>query len=189
MAAVDARGKLAVAGLAVALFAAATPESRSAVGACHGFPQTPSQIGGTHFRASPVRHSVLQPGLGGTRIRLVGQVLTSACRPIGGARLDFWQADRHGAYDDAGSRLRSHQFTDTGGRYWLQTILPGPYANRTPHIHVTVHARGSRTVTTMLYFPGEHLNAQDPFFDRRLLVRLRIVKHRFVALFDFVLSR
>ena len=28
-------------------------------------------------------------------------------------------------------------------------------------------------MTTMLYFPGEHLNAQDPFFDRRLLVRLR----------------
>ena len=28
-----------------------------------------------------------------------------------------------------------------------------------------------------------------PFFDRRLLVRLRIVKHHFVALFDFVLSR
>lgn len=189
MAAVDARGKLAVAGLAVALFAAGAPESQSAVRSCGGFPPTPSQIGGTHFRASPLRHSVLEPGLGGTQIRLAGQVLTAACRPIAGARLDFWQADRRGAYDDTGSRLRSHQFTDGKGRYWLQTILPGPYANRTPHIHVTVHARGSRPVTTMLYFPGEHLNAQDPFFDRRLLVRLRIVRHRFVALFDFVLSR
>jgi hypothetical protein len=33
------------------------------------------------------------------------------------------------------------------------------------------------------------LNAHDPFFDRRFLVRHRIVKHRFQARFDFVLGR
>ena len=37
--------------------------------------------------------------------------------------------------------------------------------------------------------PGVALNAHDPFFDRRLLVRLRIVKHLFQARFDFVLRR
>ncbi|HEX9092832.1 MAG TPA: intradiol ring-cleavage dioxygenase [Coriobacteriia bacterium] len=189
MAAVNARGKLAVAALAVALAAVTAGVSESAVAGCDGFPVTPSQIGGTHFRASPLRHSVLEAGLAGTRIRLEGVVLTSACKPIAGSRLDFWQADRKGAYDDQGTRLRSHQFTDAVGRYWLQTIVPGPYANRAPHLHVTVHARAKRPVTTMLYFPGEHLNAQDPFFDRRLLVRLRLVDHRFVAHFDFVLSR
>jgi protocatechuate 3,4-dioxygenase beta subunit len=116
-------------------------------------------------------------------------VLTSGCRAVAGARVDFWQADASGAYDDTGVRLRSHQFTDVSGHYWLQTILPGPYANRTRHIHVTVRARGQRTVTTMLYFPGVALNAHDPFFDRRLLVRLSLVKHRFQARFDFVLGR
>jgi len=50
-----------------------------------------------------------------------------------------------------------------------------------------VHARGLRAVTTMLYFPGVALNAHDPFFDRRLLVRLSLIKHRFLARFDFVL--
>jgi hypothetical protein len=54
---------------------------------------------------------------------------------------------------------------------------------------VTVRARGERTVTTMLYFPGVALNAHDPFIDRRLIVRLRIAKHRFLARFDFVLGR
>ncbi len=109
---------------------------------------------------------------------------------IGGThRVDFWQADQSGAYDDTGVRLRSHQFTDARGHYWLQTILPGPYANRTRHLHVTVRARGERTVTTMLYFPGVALNAHDPFFDRRLLVRLRVVKHTFQARFDFVVRR
>jgi protocatechuate 3,4-dioxygenase beta subunit len=91
--------------------------------------------------------------------------------------------------ESARIRKKRKRFTVAAGRYWLQTILPGPYANRAPHIHVTVHARAKHPVTTMLYFPGEHLNARDPFFDRRLLVRLRLVDHRFVAHFDFVLSR
>jgi protocatechuate 3,4-dioxygenase beta subunit len=107
---------------------------------------------------------------------------------VRGARVDFWQADENGVYDDKGTRLRSHQFTDARGRYWLQTILPGPYANRTRHLHVTVRARGEHTLTTMLYFPGVALNAHDPFIDRHLIVRLRLEKHRFLARFDFILG-
>lgn len=185
----DLRPSVAVGVLAVALFGAVAASSPAAATACNGFALTPGQIGGTHFKASPVRHSELGPGIHGTQIILSGYVLTSGCRAVRGARVDFWQADENGAYDDTGVRLRSHQFTDGRGRYWLQTILPGPYANRTRHLHVTVRARGERTVTTMLYFPGVALNAHDPFIDRRLIVRLRIAKHRFLARFDFVLER
>jgi protocatechuate 3,4-dioxygenase beta subunit len=183
------RSKLVILG-AVLAFAAlpGTGRARSAVTGCNGFVHTPGQIGGTHFKSSPARHSELWPGIRGTQIVLSGYVFTSACRPVGGARIDFWQADESGAYDDSGTRLRSHQFTNGQGHYWLQTILPGPYANRTRHLHVTVRVHGERAVTTMLYFPGVLLNAKDPFFDKRLLVRLRIVKHRFQARFDFVLS-
>ena len=174
--------------LVLAICAAVASSAPAATVACNGFSLTPEQIGGTHFKASPVRHSELRPGIHGTRITLSGYVLTSACRAIRGARVDFWQADENGVYDDKGVRLRSHQFTNDRGRYWLQTILPGPYANRTRHLHVTVRARGERSVTTMLYFPGVALNAHDPFIDRRLIVRLRIAKHRFLARFDFVLG-
>jgi len=185
----DLRSSFVAACLAGVL-SAAVPASPSAAGAaCSGFGITPGQIGGTHFKPSPMRHSVIVAGTRGTRITLSGYVLTSGCRAISGARIDFWQADESGAYDDTGVRLRSHQFTDPRGHYWLDTILPGPYANRTRHVHVTVRARGERAVTTMLYFPGVALNAHDPFFDRRLLVRLRIVKHLFQARFDFVLRR
>jgi len=184
----DSRSSVVVGVLAVALCAAVATSSPAATTACNGFGLTPGQIGGTHFKASPVRHSVLEPGIRGTRITLSGYVLTSACRAVRGARVDFWQADESGVYDDTGVRLRSHQFTNDRGHYWLQTILPGPYANRTRHLHVTVRARGERTVTTMLYFPGVALNAHDPFIDRRLIVRLRIAKHQFLARFDFVLG-
>jgi protocatechuate 3,4-dioxygenase beta subunit len=185
----DLRQSVPVGVLALALFGSVAASSPAAAAGCNGFVLTPGQIGGTHFKASPARHSELGPGIHGTQITLSGYVLTSGCRAVRGARVDFWQADENGAYDDTGVRLRSHQFTDARGHYWLQTILPGPYANRTRHLHVTVRARGERTVTTMLYFPGVALNAHDPFIDRRLIVQLRIAKHRFLARFDFVLGR
>jgi len=184
----DTRPSVVVGLLAVAFCAAGAASSPAATATCNGFGLTRGQIGGTHFKASPVRHSVLGPGIQGTRITLSGYVLTNRCRAVHGARVDFWQADKNGVYDDKGTRLRSHQFTDGRGRYWLETILPGPYANRTRHLHVTVRARGERTVTTMLYFPGVALNAHDPFIDRHLIVRLRLVKHRFLARFDFILG-
>jgi protocatechuate 3,4-dioxygenase beta subunit len=181
-------GKLVLLAAALLLLAPGTGSARSVVTACNGFVRTPGQIGGTHFRASPLRHSELSAGIKGTKIVLSGYVFASTCKPVRGARIDFWQADESGVYDDTGTRFRSHQFTSDRGHYWLQTILPGPYANRTRHLHVTVRVHGERAVTTMLYFPGVSLNASDPFFDKRLLVRLRIVKHTFQARFDFVLS-
>jgi hydrogenase/urease accessory protein HupE len=102
----DLRPSVVAACFGVALAAPVAASSPAAVAACNGFGLTPGQIGGTHLKSSPVRHSVLVGGIQGTRT-LSGYVLT--------------------------------------------------------------------------------LNAHDPFFDRRLLVRLRIVKHRFQARFDFVL--
>ena len=174
-------------GSGLALFAAAATATQAAAPHCDGFPQTPGQIGGVHFRPSPLRRNVVYPGLAGTRLTLEGQVLSTACTPVRHARLDFWQADSHGRYDDTGSRLRSHQFTDARGRFRLETIVPGPYPGRTPHVHVKVRAPGQPTLTTELYFPGASYNDRDPYFDRRLLVHLSEVRKRFVARFDFVL--
>ena len=50
-----------------------------------------------------------------------------------------------------------------------------------------VNVPGTPTLTTELYFPGASYNTRDPYFDRRLLVRLSEVRKRFVARFDFVL--
>jgi protocatechuate 3,4-dioxygenase beta subunit len=186
----SARARLVVLAVLVsglALAAATQTAARTSASQCDGFPQTPGQIGGIHFRPSPLRRSVVYPGLAGTRITLEGLVLTTACKPVRRARLDFWQADSHGHYDDTGFRLRSHQFTDPNGRFLLQTIVPGPYPGRTPHVHVKVRAPGQPTLTTELYFPGASYNNRDPYFDRRLLLRISEAKKRLVARFDFVL--
>jgi protocatechuate 3,4-dioxygenase beta subunit len=134
---------------------------------CDGFSQTPGQIGGIHFRPSPLRRNVVFPKLGGTRLTLAGLVLATTCIPVRHARLDFLAGGctatlrRH--------RLSSPQSSVHGadGRYSLETIVPGPYPGRTPHIHVKVNAPGKPTLTTELYFPGASYNNRDPYFDRR----------------------
>jgi protocatechuate 3,4-dioxygenase beta subunit len=166
----------------------AVESPRSAVTACNRFQPVPAQTEGPYFKAgSPLRRSLVRPGMAGTRLTLSGFVLTAACKPVRRARLDFWQAGAGGAYDNEGFRLRGHQFTNARGAYRLETVLPGLYEGRTRHIHVKVRAPGRGVLTTQLYFPNTSQNAQDGSFDRRLIVRMRAVGSRRVARFDFVL--
>ena len=102
---------------------------------------TPPQTAGPFFKpSSPRRASLIEPGMAGTRIVVAGSVLATDCRPIPGALVDFWHADNRGEYDNAGFRLRGHQFADELGRYRLETIVPGLYPGRTRHFHVRVQA-------------------------------------------------
>src|SRR5438128_11368107 len=127
---------------------------------------TPAQTEGPYFKpGSPARTSLIESGMSGTRLVLSGRVLTLACAPVAGARLDFWQADAGGTYDNAGYRLRGNQTTGSDGRYALGTVVPGEYPGRTEHIHVKVQRAGTVTLTTQLYFPGVARNQQDSIFD------------------------
>lgn len=151
---------------------------------------TPAQTAGPYFKPnSPERTSLLEPGLAGTRLVLEGAVLTTDCRPVPRARLDFWQADARGRYDNEGHTLRGHQLTDAEGRYRLETVLPGLYPGRTRHIHVKVQAPSRPVLTTQLYFPGKPVNQRDGIFDPVLVVSLRAADGGQRARFDFVLAR
>jgi protocatechuate 3,4-dioxygenase beta subunit len=122
---------------------------------CTGLTQ--AQTEGPYYKAdTPQRSSLLEEGMQGTRLTLVGYVLDQNCQPLPNAWLDFWQADTNGEYDNAGYRLRGHQFTDAQGRYYLETILPGLYSSRPiEHIHVKVRPEGGQEITSQLYFPGQ----------------------------------
>jgi protocatechuate 3,4-dioxygenase beta subunit len=117
---------------------------------------TQSQTEGPYYKPdTPERHSLLEEGMPGTRLILVGYVLDQNCQPLPNAWLDFWQADANGEYDNAGYRLRGHQFSDSQGRFYLETILPGLYSSRPiEHIHVKVQPEGGEVVTSQLYFPA-----------------------------------
>jgi protocatechuate 3,4-dioxygenase beta subunit len=124
----------------------------------------------------------------GRRIVIEGSVLTTDCRPISRALVDFWQADDRGEYDNAGYRLRGHQFTDDAGRYRLETIVPGHYPGRTRHLHVKVQAPNGPVLTTQLYFPDEPANQRDGIFTPELVMKVRDVDAGKLATFDFVLQ-
>ena len=163
-------------------------------------PQTPAcqdndeatlpQTEGPFFKtSSPERVELLEAGMAGQPIELVGFVLTRGCKPLAGALLDFWQADDKGRYDNSGFRLRGHQFSDADGRYRLRSIVPGAYVGRTRHIHVKVQPRGGRVLTTQLYFPGEAKNRSDGLFRTELLVRTTKNEGWLAGRFDFVVGQ
>jgi protocatechuate 3,4-dioxygenase beta subunit len=158
-------------------------------------PPTPAQTEGPYYvRNSPRRHVLLGDPRAGNRIVLTGFVLTRSCRPIRGAIVDVWQADARGSYDNVGFNLRGHEFTDEQGRYWFETVFPGGYPGRTPHIHVKAQAPGRHPLTTQLYFPNEGCNANDSMFKQALLLSIaqasnaRSEEPARVGRFDFVLD-
>lgn len=150
---------------------------------------TPAQTEGPFFTPnSPERTSLLETGVTGTPMRLTGLVLATDCQPIAGALVDFWHADDAGVYDNAGYKLRGHQFTAADGRYTLETIVPGLYPGRTRHFHVKVQAANEPVLTTQLYFPDEPDNARDGIFSPALLIAVQASDTGQAGQFDFVLE-
>ena len=128
-----------------------------------------AQTEGPYYKAgSPERNSLLEEGMTGTRMVLVGYVVDQNCNPLPNAWLDFWQADASGEYDNANYRLRGHQYADSQGRYYLETILPGLYASRPiEHIHVKVQPDGGEVVTSQLYFPNQPVDGLTVTIEER----------------------
>jgi protocatechuate 3,4-dioxygenase beta subunit len=149
--------------------------------ACTGLTQ--AQTEGPYYKANtPERNSLIEERMQGTRLILVGYVLDQNCQPLLNAWLDFWQADANGTYDNAGYRLRGHQFTDAQGRYYLETILPGLYSSRPiEHIHVKVQPEGGQVITSQLYFPQQPVEG--------LTVTLEDRGDHMVGYFNFVIQR
>ena len=167
---------------------AVSPQTPASIRACGGTP-TPFQTEGPFYKSgSPERTSLREAGLAGMPLTVTGYVFSTTCQPIAHAWLDFWHADSNGNYDNAGFRLRGHQFTDAQGRYSLEAIVPGEYPGRTRHIHVKVQAPGQPALTTQLYFPGEPRNDSDGIFSPELLMHVQNTPNGQLATFNFVLT-
>jgi catechol 1,2-dioxygenase len=114
-----------------------------------------------------------RPGEKGERLLITGRVLSAGGTPLPGAMLDVWQADADGLYSGfsqiPAGMLRGKVITDTGGRFELRTIAPGPYMVphdgpfgrllaacgwhpwRPAHIHLIVSADEHEQLITQLY--------------------------------------
>lgn len=124
---------------AAALLALGGPTASTAP-ACP--PTRPDALGPFYEPGAPVRSRV------GTGYVLRGRVLTTRCRAISRARIEFWLVNPRGQYDDA---HRATVVARRDGRYRFESNRPVAYESRPPHIHVRVTARGFRTLVTQHY--------------------------------------
>ncbi len=143
---------------------------------------------GPYYKANPPQNATLRTsGVAGTALTLTGYVVSTSCRPIAGAKLDFWQADGNGTYDNSGYTLRGWQLTDANGAYRLETVIPGLYPGRTEHIHFKVTVNG-KTYTSQLFFPGVSQNEGDSIYSSRMLVTLNTAASPATGTFTFVVN-
>lgn len=114
----------------------------------------------------------------GQVIEVSGRILDLKGNPIGGARIELWQANAAGRYDhpsdpaiaplDPHFQSYAELSSDAQGGWRITTVKPGgydsPIGHRPPHIHFDVRGRTHRNVA-QLYFPEEAAgNAKDTLF-------------------------
>ncbi len=111
-------------------------------------PTAPDAEGPFYKPNAPERSSIGRGLVISGIVRTVG-----SCAHIPGARIEWWQANPQGRYDEA---HRASQAADREGKYRFETSFPGVYPGRPPHLHVKVSAPGHRPLTTQLYpKPGQ----------------------------------
>jgi protocatechuate 3,4-dioxygenase beta subunit len=154
--------------------------------------ETAANIEGPYYKPDAPERAVLADGrTPGVPLSVAGRVLGADCRPVPGARLEIWQANSEGAYDNSGFGFRAQLAADRDGLYRFDTVIPGHYLNgrvyRPAHIHVKVHVPNRPVLTTQLYFDGDPYNGIDPFIHPSLVMPLA---ERYgggkTASFDFV---
>ena len=119
-----------------------------------------------------------------------------SCERLKGADVEIWHADADGEYSGVGTSapssrwLRGHQRTNAKWVARFETMYPGWYPGRTPHIHLKVHVSGDAVHTGQLFFKDsvsravyrtrhyssrgrpDTSNAGDGIYERGSLLRL-----------------
>lgn len=128
---------------------------------------TPELDEGPFYFDPKLERSDIRDGHAGAPMRLLLQVVEAGdCAPVSGVRVDIWHCDAGGLYsgeegqgdDQATSTLgqnflRGFQRTGKDGLAAFETIYPGWYRGRTPHIHFKVIPGDGKVATSQLFFP------------------------------------
>jgi protocatechuate 3,4-dioxygenase beta subunit len=139
----EVSGTLAAAGLLAAFLVLLTVGFSAAEEPGRCTPTPADALGPFYKPHAPVRSRV------GEGYTLTGTVKSSVgCKPIAGARIEFWLTGPDAVYGDD---RRATVLSDGAGGYSFESNFPPAYAGRPPHIHVKVTAEGYRTLITQHY--------------------------------------
>jgi hypothetical protein len=133
-------------------------------------PVTPTiaQTEGPYYKAgAPEAADLVTQDMPGTRLTLTGLVVATDCSPVAGARVETWQADATGSYDNEGYTLRAtfSPMPTAGSR-----STPGPWRVRPDRAHPRQLTPPGGATLTQLYFPGSSQNGGDRIYDDSLLL-------------------
>lgn len=93
------------------------------------------------------------------------------CSPIRDAVVEVWQADAAGLYsiEEGQTFMRGTQISDELGRVRFETVYPGWYLPRTPHVHFKVWLGDAYVLGSEVYFPDPVSDAvylESPYAER-----------------------
>jgi len=123
-------------------------------------PTPPNDLGPFYKPQAPHAHRLSRPDDPGLPLSVSGTVFDVNAEALPNAKLEVWQADPFGRYDNEGFHYRGTLSSGRGGQYDFETDMPGHYPSRVAqHIHYKVTAPGHKALVTQLYF------ATDPVFE------------------------
>jgi catechol 1,2-dioxygenase len=164
-------------------------------------------LGPYHRPGAPYRAKITPPHEAGIVLVISGRVWGhDTKKPLAGAKLDVWQANAKGRYDNDDPKNppkkdvfvnRARLVADENGSYEYETVHPGPYkigedAWRPSHIHYIIAHPGYKSLTTQLFFKGDPHNATDEFIKQSLIIEVekkKVGENTYeVGMFDIVLA-
>ena len=121
---------------------------------------TPETTEGPYYFDPALLRSDITEGRPGLPLKVRLQVVDASCAPIANARVDIWHCDAEGIYSgyngfEGETFMRGTQTADADGIVAFETIYPGWYPGRTPHIHFKVFLNQASVVTGQIFFPDE----------------------------------
>src|SRR3954469_9171717 len=122
---------------------------------------TPSSVLGPFYkRQAPSTANLRTASDAGMPLALSGTVYSVNGEILQNAKVEVWQTDHFGHYDNEGYRFRTMVDSDAKGGYAVDSVLPGHYPDRVcQHVHYLVTAPGHKPLVTQLYF------GSDPVFE------------------------
>jgi len=149
-----------------------TSGSSSSSGSCSVSPTETAGPFPTKTPSSLVTSDIVsdRPGVPLT-IKITINNSNNSCAGLSGAIVDIWHCDAAGNYSEYGGGgmqstsytsvhfLRGRQTTNANGLVTFNSIFPGWYSGRAPHIHVHVYsAGGTSLMITQIAFPTDVCN-------------------------------
>ncbi|KAK3381949.1 Intradiol ring-cleavage dioxygenase, partial [Podospora didyma] len=144
---------------------------------------SPEVTEGPYYVAGEFVRKDITEGQAGVPVTLDIQVIDmETCEPLSGAYLEIWHCNTTGVYSGvvAGGNgdqnpaninstfLRGLQLTDADGVAQFETLFPGHYTGRAPHIHAMVHPDAVEQANgTIMDTTASHVG--QVFFDQALI--------------------